>query len=287
MTTRLAIQMFALAAACGLGLLLLWLRARRNKDTLYRVKPFLTRAQENFFGTLCVVAPGCYIFPNVPASALLEAADGGAKPDAAQARHLQQKMLDFALYDSQFKLLCVIDLSAPPNDPEQDARYDHYFKSAGIRVLRWDVESKPSMQQIHRYVASLSGVLGSAGNHPARVPETPMMEDPDSGMASDQADQADQAPHATAGLSMGTLERLAPAHMIKLSHPHIWEMLSVFATEPRHLQKYLSSLLIQDRGEERAGFSYGVLTELSDIQAENDRFLTGADTKWQCASMRV
>ncbi len=283
MTAQLAILISAVTAACGLGLLIiLWLRGRQKKDARYQIKPFLTPAQENFFASLCAAAPGCHIFPNVPVSALLETVNGHTKPNAAQRKRIQCRNLDFALYDSQFKLLCVIELSNRFNDSEQDARFERYFKSAGIKLLRWDVESKPSIEQIHRYIASLTGMDGALPSA-HQGPETRMITTPDTVMARDNA----PITRTGTGLSLSKLEQLTPHKKIRIKHPHIWEKLCMFAVDPRQLQAYLNSLLIQDRGQERAGFSYGVLTELSNIRAENDRFLTPAGATWQRATMRV
>ena len=98
---------------------------------------------------------------------------------------------------------------------------------------------------------------------------------------------SDPIPVMRNGLSVAMLEQLTPKKIIKTNHKHIWERLSLFAAEPRHLHKYLSSLLIQDRGEERSGFLPEVLKELSDIKAANDRFLGHSPTGWHTSIVNI
>jgi hypothetical protein len=283
-TTQLTILILALAVACGGAVL--WLGTRQKKRRQYRVKPFLTETQEDFFCSLRVVAPDCNIFPNVPVAALLEQTDANGKPGNEKMNELQHKKVDFALYDNSFKLLCVIDLAGHSNDPEQDASFDRYFKSAGIRVLRWDARAKPSVEQIGRYISSLTGSgNGNGTGRSTRLgPETQIVTAPDTIVT---MRGIDPRPNIQTGLSVAMLEHLTPQNRIRINHPHVWERLSLFAPDPRELQKYLNSLLIQDRGEERAGFAFDVLRELSDIQVENNRFLAALGNGWQSSVVNI
>jgi hypothetical protein len=85
------------------------------------------------------------------------------------------------------------------------------------------------------------------------------------------------------GLTQEKLDELTPAKVLANIYPHIWQRICLFAPEPLHLQKYLVSLSIQDRGEKRAGFPLEALKEIADISAENDRFLVLPVTGWQPA----
>jgi len=60
---------------------------------------------------------------------------------------------------------------------------------------------------------------------------------------------------------------------LKSKFPHIWQRIILFCSDPPHLDKYLQSLAIKDRGMERVGFPLEVLEELAEIQAENSRFI--------------
>lgn len=285
MTSNMTLLISAGAAAFVLLLAFLWSRSRKNQGRRYRLKAFMDKSQEDFFGTLSVAAPGLYIFPNVPASSLLEPSRANGATDHAKLAQLREQILDFAVYDNTFKLLCVIDLYDRAKNPEQDTSLDRYFKSAGVRLLRWDVESLPSIEQIGQKIAGLTNKGSLVRNTASRFgPDTLMMTAPDTVMA---IRGADPVPVLRTGLSAAMLEHLTPKQVIRTAHPHIWDRLCLFAAEPKHLQKYLHSLLIQDRGEERAGFSSDVLKELSDINVENDRFLATSGNGWQTTIVNI
>jgi hypothetical protein len=85
--------------------------------------------------------------------------------------------------------------------------------------------------------------------------------------------RADPEPGNILGLSVAALEGLTPHGFIRIRYPHVWQRICLFSSEPKHLKKYLASLFLQDRGEERAGFPAEVIKEISDIQSANERFL--------------
>ncbi len=74
-------------------------------------------------------------------------------------------------------------------------------------------------------------------------------------------------------LTVQDLIGLTPQGHVKAAYPHIWERICLFCTEPRHLEQYLSSLSLQDRGGKRAGFPEGVIAELAELQGANARFI--------------
>jgi hypothetical protein len=89
----------------------------------------------------------------------------------------------------------------------------------------------------------------------------------------------------TNGLTAEKIDELTPNKVLKNKFPHIWRRICLFAPDPAHLQKYLLSLSIQDRGEARAGFPPEAMKEVFDIQAENDRFLMQHPVGWQTAAL--
>ena len=94
---------------------------------------------------------------------------------------------------------------------------------------------------------------------------------------------SEPVPSNIKGLTNQQLDELTPNKVLSKNYPHIWQRICLFAPEPKHLQKYLLSLSIQDRGEKRAGFPIEALKEIADIQTENDRFLLQPVTGWQPA----
>jgi hypothetical protein len=85
-----------------------------------------------------------------------------------------------------------------------------------------------------------------------------------------------------ATLTIAALEQLAPHGHLKANYPDVWKRISLFCGEPAHLEKYLMSLSIQDRGNSRAGLRPEALGEITNIQAANQRFLmpSTASTPW-------
>ena len=72
---------------------------------------------------------------------------------------------------------------------------------------------------------------------------------------------------------MDDVHRLTPNGNVRAMYPHIWERICLFCHEPRHLEQYLRSLGLQDRGDKRSGFPQNVIVELTDLQGANERFV--------------
>jgi hypothetical protein len=103
----------------------------------------------------------------------------------------------------------------------------------------------------------------------------------------DAAGAAIETPHA-ASLSITALERLVPSGHLKGGYPHIWERIWLFCNDPAHLEKYLVSLSIQNRGGKRKGLCPEAMNEIADILAANQRFLPppAAGEVWDAASQK-
>jgi hypothetical protein len=95
-----------------------------------------------------------------------------------------------------------------------------------------------------------------------------------------------QAPRV-ATLSVPALERIAPQGHLKTGYPHVWERIWLFCSDPAHLNRYLLSLSIQERGGNRAGLSPEAMVEVADILAANHRFLAppAAGKGWDAAAL--
>jgi hypothetical protein len=99
--------------------------------------------------------------------------------------------------------------------------------------------------------------------------------------------QADPVPSNIKGLSLSALDQLTPNKVLQKAFPHIWQRICLFAPDPKHLQRYLDTLTMQDRGEKRAGFSIEVIKEITDIKAANDRFLQSSDGGWATGFVNI
>ena len=82
-------------------------------------------------------------------------------------------------------------------------------------------------------------------------------------------------------LTVPILDKLTPKKVLFNSYPHVWQLICVFAQEPRHLEKYLVLLYMQNRDGKRVGFSPDALHEIADIQKQNQRLFPRTVTNWQ------
>jgi hypothetical protein len=232
--------------------------------------PLLARTEEEFFIRLCRSLPTCYVFPKVAISALLEPKDIDHKPRKPGLPVMPQKIIDYAIYDGDLKLICVIDLGTDTSDFDGATVRQDYFKGTGIKNIRCESKAGLSVEQIAKTIAPLVKLV------------TPRMEsDTYLGASTVQMIyQADPVPSNIKGLSLSILDQLTPNKVLQNTFPHIWQRICLFAPDPKHLHRYLDTLTMQDRGEKRAGFSLEVLKEITDIKAANDRFLRNSDANW-------
>lgn len=91
----------------------------------------------------------------------------------------------------------------------------------------------------------------------------------------------DPEPSNITGLTVPILDKLTPNKVLLNTYPHVWQRICVFAVEPKHLQKYLMSLSLQDGAEKRADFSKGALQEIVAISKENDGLLANPVSYWK------
>ena len=82
-------------------------------------------------------------------------------------------------------------------------------------------------------------------------------------------------------LTVAVLDKLTPKKVLFNSYPHVWKLVCVFAQEPKHLEKYMVLLYMQNRGGKRVGFSQDALHEIADIQKENQQLFPRTVTNWQ------
>lgn len=262
-----------LGFSLGLAVLPLWRKAEKRTTTRYQKAPFLTDNEREFFWRMCKALPGTYIFPKVAASALLEPKKSARERRNSEFGEMSRKLVDFVICDAGLKLLCVVQLDDGTGEHNWNRKIDQYFSRVGIKTIRWQSNLKPSFEQIGKAILPMAD----------RPPVKPHIVSNNEMNTVQMIYESDPVPSNINGLTLATLEQLTPNKVLKNSFPHIWQRICLFAPEPKHLQKYMRSLSIQDRGEKRTGFSADALKEISDIQFENDRFFVDAVTGWQTA----
>lgn len=235
---------------------------RKNNDSplVYaRKKHFFDTERKSFYGQLRRAIPKCYIFPDVDLAALILPTSADPRVRRVQEEHLKGRRVDYALFDARLELMCVIELTAPGVDDFGPSSNREYFKSAGIRRYSWPKDNMPSTDQIKRTMADFSGVPVDVEGAPSTILAP--------------ATQMPSMQPRLALLTQATLDALTPKGCIKTAYPHIWERICAVAADPTALENYLTSLSLQDRGGNRAGFPQDVIIEMTSIQSANERFL--------------
>jgi hypothetical protein len=239
----------------------------------YSEKALFSKNETVLFGRLCRALPHCYIFPHVPLSAIVEPLESDRLRNPEHFEKITALKVDFAVCDGDMELVCVVILEPEASDARRDRLAEKCLKSASIKIIRWSAATKPSVEQIGRAILPLtSGAKPSLETSSTINPDTVQM-----------IYKSEPIPSNIRGLSQEQLDLLTPDKILSKNYPHIWQRICLFAPEPKHLQKYLLSLSIQDRGEKRAGFPLEALKEIADIQTENDRFLLQPVVGWQPA----
>lgn len=244
-----------------------FIRKPIHSGPAYAKKSLFGDEPRAFYLRLRAALPNRLIFPDLDLAALLE-------PQATDARHLRQQQeqlngrkVAYAVYSDALELLCVIELTDADSDEDERALTLEYLQEAGIKHFSWKLGQLPSDEQILRAMAAIAGIeppkFESTPSTVVRLkPEAPA------------ARVAVPRHHVScSSLTMQELESLTPDGHIKAAYPHIWERICLFYNDPRHLEQYLSSLSLQDRGGKRAGFPAGVIAELAELQGANGRFI--------------
>lgn len=261
----------------GLGLIILeyprikkFLRKRKSGATRFERTNLIPHNQREFFWRLCKALPEAYIFPRVPLSSLVKISPKSATDSDAAYDEVAHRVVDYAVFDSHLRIICVVELDKHNMDEHSRPMLEHYLNAAGIMSVRWSTAHVPSIDQIAKLILPTGDT--HARNELTRNSEMNTIQ---------LMHNSEPVPEHANGLSSLQLDQLTPNKAIKQHYPHIWERICLFASEPKHLQKYLSSLSLQDRGKQRAGFPLDVLKEIADIQLQNDRFLPHNVTGWQ------
>nr|WP_315466455.1 DUF2726 domain-containing protein [uncultured Undibacterium sp.] len=238
-------------------------------------RKFFDADNEVFFKRLQKVLPNCLIFPHVQLAAILEAHVSNEKKRQLMRQKLQERHVDFGIFNKELELLCVVELesnSDTSKDEEHPTR--KLLKSAGIKCIRWSREALPTAEQILRTLAPYSE-LDAPKIETSMQTIGKLFADAD---VQDLATLQDKAfsyiehgnPNA---LSLAAIHRITPECFIKKEYPHIWQKICLFAGDPGYLKNYLDSLFIQNRPIKRRGLPKHVSNEVIAIQSENARFV--------------
>lgn len=123
-------------------------KAKKNgtiPDCFQKTK-ILTDNEKVFFGRLTeALGSDFYIFPQTAFSAFMT----HTGRDGFRRRYLfNTKRADFIVCDSDFNLICVIELDDASHKREKDAQRDALLRSVGIPCLRYESRFKPASEKI-------------------------------------------------------------------------------------------------------------------------------------------
>lgn len=231
----------------------------------YAKKPYIGSERLAFYQRLRHALPNCTFFPDIALSDLMKPLADDARLLRQQQEKLEGRRLAYGVFNDTLELLCVIELTRFGVQYDERALTLSFLEQAGIPCFSWEHDNLPSSDQILRAMAAYTSIAPSrfepAANsvmqHPTLTWESVM---------------APQGP-ASFSLTVDDVHRLTPNGNVRAIYPHIWERICLFCQEPRHLEQYLSSLSLQDRGNKRTGFPQGVIVELTDLQGANARFI--------------
>lgn len=256
--------------------------------------PYVEGEQLAFYQRLQSALPNCTLFPDVSLASLLT-------PLANDARHLRQlqerlagRHMAYGVFNDTLECQCVIELTHAGQQGEQRALTLALLEEGGIPCFSWENGRLPSTDQILRAMAAFTDIVPprfeAAANSMMRHP-------PVSPAVVQQAQQAQHSQHSQhsqqsgqGSLTMDDVLKLTRNGNVKAVYPHVWERICLFHNEPRHLEQYLSSLSLQNRGENRNGFPEGVIVELTDLQGANSRFIPApiqAHSSWNSCFVNI
>ena len=137
----------------------LLLKSIINNGDKYKSKDILTSNEREFFLRLTRALPGVFIFPQMAFSAFLQpTAKEGSKQYMSSFGRISQKRVDFALFDFDFKLICIVELDDKTHIASKDKVRDKYLRSAGIRTIRWNSKNKPTADEIYNTVFRIEDI---------------------------------------------------------------------------------------------------------------------------------
>lgn len=114
------------------------------REYIFNRRSVMTKTEKEFFFILLKSVPDLYIFPQVSFLALLDPVG------QSSLGKIQNKRVDFVVYDIKTDAYCVIELDDKSHNTKQskDLERDLFFDSAQIRSLRYKTNNKPSLEAL-------------------------------------------------------------------------------------------------------------------------------------------
>ncbi len=127
----------------------------REDPAKYKPIAIMTANELEFFLRLTRALTDLHVFPQVAISALIAPSHPDGKKRMAAFRQISQKRVDWAIYSSDMKLICVVELDDRTHDSAKDAARDAMLDTAGIKTIRWHSRKKPTVVEIRTSIDQL------------------------------------------------------------------------------------------------------------------------------------
>jgi very-short-patch-repair endonuclease len=129
------------------------------RQPAYRKRQVMTPNEMEFYGRIARALPGMHVCPQIAMHALIEPTSTNGKTRLIHFRRISQKVVDYAVFDTQWALVAVIELDDRTHVASRDAIRDSLVSSAGVRTLRYQSRVKPPESQIS---VDVQAILASA-----------------------------------------------------------------------------------------------------------------------------
>lgn len=131
---------------------------RNGRAAAYQSLPLMTENEAEFFGRLIVALPDHYIFPQVALSALIGATAKDKKRAYGDYLRIAQQRVDYVVCDRACQVVAVVELDDKTHSRKKDALRDARLQQAGIRTVRFQSRSKPSVELVRSAVLPAPGL---------------------------------------------------------------------------------------------------------------------------------
>ncbi|QOY92707.1 DUF2726 domain-containing protein [Massilia sp. UMI-21] len=127
----------------------------------YKSRQLMTENESEFFGRLIVALPDHYIFPQVALPALIEGGAKDKKRAYSDYLRIAQQRVDYVVCDRSCQVVAVVELDDKTHSRKKDEVRDARLQQAGIRTVRFQSKSKPTVELVRAAVLPASAPTSS------------------------------------------------------------------------------------------------------------------------------
>ncbi|MEQ1933768.1 MAG: DUF2726 domain-containing protein [Fimbriimonadaceae bacterium] len=114
--------------------------------------PLLTAPEQNMYRRLVEALPEHVVLAQVAFSQMITVEGGSREENFRKFGTARQKVADFVICDSSFKVIAVIELDDSSHSAAKDAMRDEIINEAGSKTIRWRATKQPSPNDIRHQV---------------------------------------------------------------------------------------------------------------------------------------